>query len=226
MFCKQAFLPEEYDKSIVATLPYYEEYFKQIADIVATVFHTPIAWLDVGCGTGKMASVAVENLQVKNMVCCDDSPKMLKIAKERIYSSNVEFLEIKIQNLQYNLNFDVITAILLNHYLEYKDRMVSIKNCYNALKKNGLFFTVENFAPNNDMMKNLYLERWKNYQYHHGKSKKESQNHILRYNTEYFPITIMEQIHVLQECRFENVEIFWCSYMQVGILGIKRIGSQ
>lgn len=219
MCCKQAFLPEEYDKSIVTTLPYYEEYFKQIADIVATVFHTPIAWLDVGCGTGKMASVAVQNLQVKNMVCCDDSPKMLKIAKERI--SNVEFLEIPIQNLQYDLDFDVITAILLNHYLEYEDRIVSIKNCYNALKKNGLLFTVENFAPNNDRMKNLYLERWKNYQYHSGKSEKESQNHILRYNTEYFPITIMEQIHVLQECGFENVEIFWCSYMQVGIVGIK-----
>ena len=38
MCCKQAFLPEEYDKSIAATLPYYEEYFKQIADIVTTVF--------------------------------------------------------------------------------------------------------------------------------------------------------------------------------------------
>lgn len=42
MFYKQAFLPEEYDKGIAATLPYYEEYFKQIADIVTTVFQTPI----------------------------------------------------------------------------------------------------------------------------------------------------------------------------------------
>lgn len=44
-------------------------------------------------------------------------------------------------------------------------------------------------------MKNLYLERWKIYQYNNGKDKKE--------------------------CGFEDVEVFWCSYMQVGILGIK-----
>ncbi len=221
MFYKQAFLPEDYDKSIAAALPYYEEYFNQIADIVTTVFQTPITWLDIGCGTGKMASIAVGNHQVKNIVCCDNSPQMLRIAKERICSSSVEFLEIPIQGLQYDSKFDVITAILLNHYLRYEDRITSIKNCYNALKKNGLLFTVENFAPNNNVMKNLYLERWKIYQYNNGKDEKECEKHIQRYNTAYFPITITEQIHLLQECGFENVEVFWCSYMQVGILGIK-----
>ena len=123
--------------------------------------------------------------------------------------------------MQYDSDFDVITAILITHYLEYEDRIASIRNCYNALKKNGLFFTVENFAPNNHMFQRLYLERWKNYQSENGKSEEECQSHIVRYNTEYFPVTIMEQIHVLQKCGFKNVEIFWCSYMQVGILGIK-----
>ncbi len=221
MFHKQAFLPEEYDRGIVATLPYYEEYFNQIIGIVNTNFHMPITWLDIGCGTGKMASMAVKNVQIENMICCDNSPKMLKMAKERVCYPNVDFLEIPIHNLHYHSSFDVITAILVNHYFEYEDRITSIQNCYNALKKKGLFFTVENFAPNNEMIKTLYLERWKNYQYNNGKTEKECQNHMLRYNTEYFPITIMEQIQILQKCGFENVEIFWCSYMQVGILGVK-----
>lgn len=221
MMQKQAFSSEKYDEGIVATLPYYEEYFEQIIDIVHTVFHIPIAWLDIGCGTGKMADIAVKNLQIKNMVCCDNSPQMLKIAKKHICSSKVDFSEVSIQNLQYDSDFEVITAILITHYLEYEDRVASIRNCYNVLKKNGLFFTVENFAPTNDMFKTLYMERWKNYQYKNGKSEEECQSHMLRYNTEYFPISIMEQIHVLQKCGFKNVEIFWCSYMQVGILGIK-----
>lgn len=221
MIRKQAFSPEKYDKNIVATLPYYEEYFKQIMDIVHTAFSTPIAWLDVGCGTGKMAGMAIRNLQVKNIVCCDNSSQMIKIAKENVCSSKVDFLEIPIQKLQYDSDFDVITAILITHYLKYKDRITGVRNCYNALKKNGLFFTVENFAPNNEIFKGLYLERWRNFQFKNGRSKEECQSHILRYNTQYFPITIMEQMHVLQKCGFKNVEIFWCSYMQVGILGIK-----
>lgn len=221
MFHKQAFLPEEYDKGITRTLPYYEEYFKQIIDIVRTGFSASIDWLDIGCGTGKMADAAMKNSQVRHMICCDISPKMLKTAKERVDSSCVEFLEMSAQGLQYHAEFDVVTAILLHHYFSYEDRLVSIKNCYKALKKNGFLFTVENFAPSNDRIKNLYLQRWKSYQYNNGKSEKECQEHILRYNTEYFPIPIQEQIEIFRKCGFENVEIFWCSYMQVGILGIK-----
>lgn len=221
MLQKQAFSPEKYDKNIVATLPYYEEYFKQIIEIVHTAFHKPVTWLDIGCGTGKMADMAIRSFQMENLICCDNSPQMLKIAKERVCSSKVDFRESLIQNLHYNSDFDVITAILITHYLEYEERITSIRNCYSALKKNGLFFTVENFAPNNDIFKRLYLKRWKNYQYENGKNEEECQSHILRYNTEYFPVTITEQIHVLQKCGFKNVEIFWCSYMQVGILGIK-----
>lgn len=218
---KQAFLPEKYDKSIVATLPYYEEFFKQIIDIVHTAFRIPIAWLDIGCGTGKMAGMAIENHWVKNMVCCDSSSQMLKIAKGKICSSKASFWETPIQEIQYDSEFDVITAILITHYLSFADRIAGIRNCYNALKKDGLFFTVENFAPNHEIFKTLYLERWKNYQRGNGKNEAECQSHMLRYHTEYFPITIMEQIHVLQKCGFKNVEIFWCSYMQVGILGMK-----
>lgn len=221
MMGKPAFSPEDYDKNIVATLPCYEEYFKQITDIVRTAFPMPITWLDIGCGTGKMADAAIGSLQVERMVCCDSSPQMLKRAGKRVCSPRVDFREALLQNLQYDADFDVVTAILVTHYLEYADRIAGIRNCYNALKKNGLFFTVENFAPGSDMLKRLYLERWKNYQRNNGKSEEECQNHILRYDTEYFPLPVMEQMHVLQECGFENVEIFWCSYMQVGILGIK-----
>ena len=168
----QAFSPEKYDKNIVATLPYYEEYFKQIIEIVHVAFHVPIVWLDIGCGTGKMADMAIRNLQVENMICCDNSPQMLKIAKERVCSLKVDFRETLIQNLQYDSDFDVITAILITHYLKNEEKIASIRNCYNALKKNGLFFTVENFAPNNDMFRRLYLERWKSISAKMEKAKK------------------------------------------------------
>lgn len=156
-----AFSPEDYDKNIVETLPFYEEYFKQITDIVRTAFPMPITWLDIGCGTGKMADVAIESLQVEKMVCCDRSSQMLKRVRERVCSPRVDFREALLQNLQYDADFDVVTAILITHYLAYEERIAGIRNCYKALKKNGLFFTVENFAPGSDMLKRLYLKMWK-----------------------------------------------------------------
>ncbi len=221
MIKKQAFIPSEYDKGIAITLPYYEDFFQQITDITAISLHKPVSWLDIGCGTGKMAENAFEKLKIKKMICCDISSEMLKAAKKRNAFSNIKFLEKSVQKIDYISEFDVITAILVNHYLSYEERLISVKNCYNALKKDGLYFTVENFAPDNEVHKSLYLERWKHYQYMNGKSEEECEKHILRYNIKYFPVTIKEQIKILNKCGFKKAEIFWCSYMQVGILAIK-----
>ena len=36
-----------------------------------------------------------------------------------------------------------------------------------------------------------------------------------------FPIAIDEHKRLLSNCGFRSVELLWCSYMQVGILGVK-----
>lgn len=219
---KAAFLAESYDRDILNTIPYYDEVYNQIADVVSASFlEKAVSWLDIGCGTGKMAETALEQCNVEKMTCNDNSSAMLEVARQKSLSSRVEFLKLPIEEINYYSQFDVITAILVNHYLTYKERMRAVSSCYNALKEQGLFLTFENFAPCDETMKNLYLKRWERYQYSKGKSIKECEKHLSRYNTAYFPITIQEQIRILRGCGFKSAELFWCSYMQVGILARK-----
>lgn len=219
---KAAFSAENYDRDILNTIPYYDEVYNQIADMVSIAFlNKAVSWLDVGCGTGKMAKVALEQCNVEKMICTDDSSAMLEAARQKISSSYVEFLKIPIKEINYDLQFDVIISILINHYLAYEERLIAVKNCYNALKEEGIYITFENFAPCDGTMKKLYLKRWEKYQYSKGKSIKECEEHLSRYDIEYFPITIQEQIRILKMCGFRSIEIFWCSYMQVGILARK-----
>ncbi len=79
-----------------------------------------------------MAEKAFEKLKIKKMICCDISSEMLKEAKKRNVFSNIMFWEKSVQNIDYISKFDVITAILVNHYLSYEERLISVKNCYNA----------------------------------------------------------------------------------------------
>ena len=234
---KTAFSAESYDREILNTMPYYDEVYNQIADVVSAAFlNKAVSWLDIGCGTGKMANVAFEQCNLESMVCIDRSSAMLEAARQKIGSSQlqgirreqtatgpagVEFLKLSVEEIEYYSQFDVITSILVNHYMTYEERMTAVRNCYDALKEEGIYITFENFAPCDEAMKNLYLERWKKYQHSKGKSIKECEKHLSRYNTEYFPITIQEQIKILRDCGFMSAEIFWCSYMQVGILARK-----
>lgn len=216
------FQSETYDSDIKRTMPYYSDFFRQVIDIVSNCSFKQISWLDVGCGTGKMAEIALNELDIKKFVCCDCSSDMLKRTRERLNFLDVEYIQSQVQDLQLNSQFNVITSILVTHYLKDNEKRQAINRCYHALKDNGILFILENFAPHSAIVTNLYLKRWKNYQLNHGKSTEESQKHIDRFNKDYFPVTIEENIQLLKDCGFRYIDIFWLSYMQAGILGLKN----
>ena len=216
-----AFDAAEYDNEIKRTIPYYEDFYRQVVDIAKIQFAKPVKWLDAGCGTGKMAEAAFENIDIEKFVFYDNSAKMIETAKKRVQSAKAEFITSSILELDKSNQFDIITAIQVFHYFHKNERMEAVKRCYRALSADGIFIIFENFAPYSEAGKELYLKRWKAYQITQGKSAIESQQHIDRYGKNYFPITISEQLDVLKQCGFRNVEILWVSNMQVGLLGIK-----
>ncbi len=87
--------------------------------------------------------------------------------------------------------------------------------------ENGIYISFENFAPDSEEGRGLYLERWKQFQIANGKTEEEAALHIKRYGQNYFPVSISESIGILKDCGFRMVEILWVSYMQVGILARK-----
>lgn len=215
-----AFSSSDYNEKIRETIPYYDEFYKEIIELIHTL-NKRVSWLDVGCGTGNMAEKAIGKIELESFTFCDISSNMIESVKKKFLLSNMNFIVKSVLELQYRNKFDVVTSIQVNHYLHSDERIVAVNNCYEALKNNGLFITFENFAPYTEQGKELYLKKWMNFQVASGKSQDESQNHIERYNKEYFPISISEHIELMKNCGFRTVEILWVSCMQVGLMGIK-----
>lgn len=171
----------KYDRQIKKTLPFYEEMFQQIVDIVRILNLQSIRWLDVGCGTGKMAGTVLNNFDIQKMVCIDVEQEMLERAESFCGNEKVEFLQCDVRQLPYQEQFDIVTAVQVNHYFKKDERMVAIIKCYDALAENGIYISFENFAPDSEEGTGLYLERWKQFQIANGKSKEEADLHIGRY---------------------------------------------
>ena len=137
----------EYDRQIKRTLPFYEEMFQQVVNIVRILNLQSLRWLDVGCGTGKMARTVLDNFDIQKMVCIDVEQEMLERAESLRDDEKVEFLQCDVRQLPYQEMFDIVTAIQVNHYFKKNDRIAAIKNCYDALAENGIYISFENFAP-------------------------------------------------------------------------------
>lgn len=216
-----AFDGYDYDEKVEKTVPYYNEFYKQIIDIVDVLEFKDIHWLDIGCGTGKMAEAAYNSLKINEFAFCDVSEEMLNISRERFKNKNNRFFLMSAEEIEFSDKYDIVTSIMVNHYFNETVRERVILNCYKALKNGGVLFSFENFAANTDFGKSMQLKRWKRYQISNGKSENEAENHINRYGVNYFPITISGQLDILKKCGFNKCETIWISGMQAGFMAIK-----
>lgn len=218
-----AFNTGEYDMQIKNTIPGYSEIHNAIIEIVNSYFKNEISWLDIGCGTGSLICKALEHTKIKNVTLLDVSESMLESAKSRLnsYDADKQFICSNANNIDYQEKYDVVSAIQVFHYLCIDEKISSIKKCFNALKKDGIFFTCENFAPFSDIGKSITLNRWKNYQINRGKKIDDAKKHIARYGVDYFPVDIEKHLNIMRNAGFRFVEIFHLSYLQAAFFGIK-----
>ncbi len=216
-----AFDSWEYDRKIRQTLPYYDDLYAQAAGLVRDVKPAPAAWLDVGCGTGRMRSAVPSDMAIGQFVFCDVSEEMIAIARQRYAGPGTAFTVCDIRALPYDGAFDVVTAMLVMHFFRGEDRAAALRKCYEALKPEGLFVSFENFAPFTETGRAIGLDRWRRFQIRQGKSPEESRAHIDRYGKAYFPVTPAENLALMRDCGFRAAEILWLSNLQIGVWGLK-----
>lgn len=218
----------EYDLNVRKTIPFYETIHVETIDLVKTVRPDVAWWLDTGCGTGYLIELALQEFPRACFVLTDPSAAMLEQAKRRlagVKDARLRFLEPadseELLGQMGNVTPQVITAVLCHHYLRPAERRQAVQACYDALENQGLFITVENIAPWTEKGTRIGLERWKSYQMHMGRSETVVDDHLTRFDTKYFPITVDEHIRLMTEAGFQVTEMFWFSQMQAGLYGVK-----
>jgi tRNA (cmo5U34)-methyltransferase len=219
---------DEYDISVRQTIPFYETIQTETVDLVRTLKPEVDYWLDTGCGTGYLVEIARPYFPNTTFILTDPSAAMMKEAKDRLINlpeSRVKFLSPTpsedLNAYKDEIHPQVITAVLCHHYLRKPQRVEATQACYDLLDKDDVYITVENIAPRTPQCVSLGLERWKRFQIAQGRTEAVVADHVKRYGSAYFPITMDEHLELLRSAGFKTIEIFWMSHMQAGFYGIK-----
>lgn len=218
-----AFRSDGYDEKVRATIPFYDQFYSSIIDLIQCATISPDRWLDTGCGTGTLGVEAGNVFPETYFVMADPSEGMLDIAQEKIGANDhFSFVAAASQDLPFpTASFDVVTAVQCHHYSDKEGRFQAVQNCFRMLKKGGIFITFENILPRTTQGIEIGLNRWKNFQIKNGRTDIEAQKHLDRFNKEFFPITVTDHLRLYEKAGFENVEILWLSYMQAGFYAVK-----
>lgn len=216
--------PKDYDKGVVKTIPLYDELHRQTLDLAGRGGTQPRAWLEAGCGTGTFAEKAAARYPGVELSLIDPMEDMLSVAREQL-RGNASVKDIRLagsENADYpDASFDIATAILAHHYFQPEGRRRATENIFRMLKPGGMFVTIEHVAPQTERGLEIALARWRDFQIEAGKTPEKAAQQVARYGEEYFPITVDSHLALLRECGFAVAELFWYSYGQAGVYGIK-----
>lgn len=138
-----------------------------------------------------------------------------------LQGKDIRVLNIASQNMAFDSEFDVVTAVQSHHYLKPDERKTAVGNCFRALKNGGVFITFENIRMTTESSDKIALKRWEGFLSDHLKDPAVVKMHMDRRGVEVFPITIEEHIRLLREAGFKSVDVLWTSYLQAGFWAMK-----
>lgn len=218
-------LATEYDAHIGTVNPNYRLFHTETLDLAAAVNPSPNRWLDTGCGTGTLVAAALERFPQTEFLLADPFAGMLAAARAKLSQNGnpkIRFAQMGTHELALpDDSQDVITAMLSHHYYQPDQRRNATQNCFRMLRPGGVCVTFEHVRPNSDAGLRIGLARWGKFQRGMGRNQDEVEKHLMRFDSEYFPITVEQHLELLRDTGFSAVEMLFLGVMQAGFYAIK-----
>lgn len=107
---------------------YFSQYINPIISKASVV-------LDAGCGTGNSTYFLDCMVLDCKLIGCDISKNMLEVANTKSFRNEVEFINVDLDNLQFNHQFDAIQFFMVMHHFPKLDGLLD--KVHRLLKQNG-----------------------------------------------------------------------------------------
>lgn len=207
-----------FDQHVRQSVFMYDEFHKSIIKMSNWFIEDNTNILDVGTSTGELLMKLPYN-ETCNYIGIDVEDGMINKAKEKLgekYKLQLgDILDYKITNCS------LITMVLVLQFIKNKDKELALQNIYNSLNKGGAFMFVDKVKTPildiHDMYNDLY--------YDFKRENDLTDTEILDKNVSLRGVqkclTVEENIQLMKNVGFKNIDIFLKYNNFVGIIAIK-----
>lgn len=214
-----------FDSHVRKSVPLYDNFHNIIGDLSEWFVEDNTNVYDIGASTGiGLNNLISHHINKKvNYIGVDSSAEMLKKARNNLKNCNVTLINGDITNSDieiYNASF--ITSILTLQFIPRRKRIQVIKKAYKGLNKGGALVIVEKVIGNNARFDEMFIELYHDFKLSNGLSEKEVFAKSKAIRGVMSPNTMQENIDILKEAGFKDIDIFfkWCNF--AGIIAVKQ----
>jgi len=217
---------ENFDEHIDASIPHYSTLNNNIVALSDYFVETGTNVYDIGCSTGKLLRRLKEQRDSKESIASGTSTKYIGLEINENFSKDFEqeknFQLIEEDLLNYD-NFDnasLITSVFTLQFISQKDRKKILQKIYDGLNDGGAFIFSEKIISSSAKIENIqtflyYSFKRNNFSAEEILDKEVNLRSIMK------PVTLEQNLQMLKEVGFKDIDIFWRNFNFVGIVAVK-----
>ena len=209
-----------FDEHVKQSVPMYEEIHSLITDISGWYLQDNTNVYDIGTSTGKV----LKNLLNKynkdvNYIGIDNSIDMInKLKDEKL---NIELVNTDVTKDYEFKNSSLITSVLTIQFIPEQYRQDLINKIHNGLNKGSAFIMVEKVIGSNARFNEIYIELYHELKLKNGLNPEHVFDKAKAIRGVMKPYTVQENMDLLQNAGFKDVDIFFKWNNFVGFIAIK-----
>jgi tRNA (cmo5U34)-methyltransferase len=212
-----AFTPEVaqvFDDMISRSVPAYDFVNSSLRAWVERFYRPGTNLYDVGCSTGTGLSAVASTLSAQkvsgNLIGVDPAHGMLEKARKKLQPHMEDHsICLRKENAQ-DTHFADSSFVILNYTLQFiaiSDRRLVLKAVFRGLLDHGVLFLSEKLAACCAEFQEIITGEYEHFKECHGYSKTEIARKKEALENVLVPLTMEEQMTMLKETGFRNVEV-------------------
>jgi len=215
-----------FDDMVSRSVPFYGEMQRMVSELAKNHVQPKTKVYDIGCSTGttliQMSKLVPENV---SLIGIDDSEEMIVKCREKLDSLSLgREIELNMVDITKEVPVQdacVVTMVLVLQFVRTINRLEIVKKIYDGLIENGVFIMVEKILTEESSFNREYINYYYDFKRRNEYSELEISQKREALENVLIPYKTSENINMLKNAGFREVEVFFRWYNFTGIIAKK-----
>lgn len=211
---------KEFDQIILRLVPFYKEMVDALVSAIPFEKSDPVAVMDVGCGTGTIASRIKENFPNAKITCLDLAENMIEMARIKMREyNNVSYIVDDFSHFVFERKYDaIVSSLALHHLATDEDKKRFYKKAFDHLTNRGVFYNADVVLGSNSHLEEVQMSKWKEFMSQTVSLEEIENKWVPKYYEEDRPAKLIDHLKWLEDIGFADVDVIW-KYCKGAVFG-------